>query len=86
LKIKGLMIKNPKIHKMAEYEGDFDDSGMNTYIPEEMLTKMKLKAGDPVVLEFKGNKVSTSIGPNGRIGLTRPELRKLGYMENQEAQ
>lgn len=84
MKIKGLIIKNPKTRKVAEYEGDFDDSGMNTYIPEETLTKLKLKAGDPVVLELKGNKVSTSIGPKGRIGLTRPELGKLGYMEHQE--
>ncbi len=85
LKVKGLIIKNPKTRKKAEYEGDFDESGMNTNIPKDILAKLNLNAGDSVVFEFKGNKISTSIGPNGRVGITRPELKNLGYMDHQEA-
>ena len=86
LKVKGLIIKNPKTRKQTDYEGDFNESGMNTNIPEETMTKLNLKAGDSVVFEFKGNKISTSIGPNGRVGITRPELRNLGFMEHQKTQ
>ena len=81
LKVKGLKIINPKNWKKADYTGEFNDTGMNTTIPQDILDKLGLKARDGVMFEYKGNKVSTTVGSNGRIGLTSPEVKKLGYMK-----
>ena len=85
MKIEGLIIKNPKNWKQSVYKGDFADTGMNTTIPRDILNKLGLKTGDSVMFEFKGKHITTTVGPNGRIGLTRPEIKKLGYMDYQEA-
>ena len=81
MKVKGLKIINPKNWKKADYTGEFNDTGMNTTIPEDILDKLGLKARQGVMFEYKGNKVSTTVGTNGKIGLTRPEVNKLGYMK-----
>lgn len=81
MKVKGLKIINPKNWKKADYTGEFNDTGMNTTIPEEILEKLGLKPRDGVMFEYKGKKVSTTVGHNGKIGLTRPEIEKLGYMD-----
>lgn len=80
LQIKDLNIINPKNWKKLAYKGDFDDTGMNTYISTDILNSLGLSIGDSVIFEYKGNKVNTSIGKKGRVGLTRPEIKKLGYM------
>ncbi|MFX1294991.1 MAG: AbrB/MazE/SpoVT family DNA-binding domain-containing protein [Promethearchaeota archaeon] len=84
MKIKGLIIKNPKNWKASAYNGGFDDTGMNTTIPQDILNKLGLKSGDSVMFEFKGRRISTNVGPNGRVGLTRPEINKLGYLNDQK--
>ena len=81
MKVKGLKIINPKNWKKADYTGEFNDTGMNTTIPEDILDKLGLKARQGVMFEYKGNKVSTTVGTNGKIGLTRPEVNKLGFMK-----
>ncbi len=80
MKVKGLIIKNPKNWKKSEYTGEFNDTGMNTTIPQEILDKLGLKFGDSVIFEFKGNKVNTNVGRDGRIGLTSVEVKKLGHI------
>jgi hypothetical protein len=82
LKIEGLIIKNPKNWKKTEYNGDFNDAGMNTTIPKDTLAKLQLNIGDSVMFEYEGRKVSTTVGPNGAVGLTRVEINKLGYLED----
>jgi hypothetical protein len=81
MKIEGLKIINPRNHKKADYKGEFNETGMNTSIPEALLKKLDLKPRDGVMFEYKGKKVSTNVGPNGRIGLTRLEINKLGYLK-----
>ncbi|MHA1266366.1 MAG: hypothetical protein ACTSRS_14125 [Candidatus Helarchaeota archaeon] len=81
MKTKGLTLINPRNWRKAVYTGTFDETGMNTVVPEELINKLDLKVRDSVIFEYKGKKVSTNIGPNGRIGLTRPEIEKLGYLK-----
>ncbi|NVM52090.1 MAG: hypothetical protein HWN66_00210 [Candidatus Helarchaeota archaeon] len=81
MKIKGLVIINPKNRKKAEYKGELDDMGMNLTIPQDILNELGLKSRDSVMIEFKGRRVSTNIGRDGFVGLTRPEINKLGYLE-----
>ena len=81
MKIKGLVIKNPRNWKEAEYKADFDEDGRNTTIPSDLLEKLGLKPGGSVMFFYKDNHVTTTVGSNGRIGLTRPEINKLGYMK-----
>ena len=78
MKIKGLTIINPKNWKETAYTGEFNETGMNTTIPKEILDKLKLKPGDGVMFKYKDNRISTTVGPNGRIGLTRQERKRLG--------
>ncbi|NVM30957.1 MAG: hypothetical protein HWN65_19100 [Candidatus Helarchaeota archaeon] len=78
MKVKGLKIVNPKNWKKLEYKGDFDDNG-NTTIPKDTLNELGLNFRDSVIFEYKGKKVNTNVGQNGKIGLTRPEINKLGY-------
>jgi S-adenosylmethionine hydrolase len=80
VKVKGLVIKNPKNWKKVTYEDEFDETGMNTTIPQKILDKLELKYGDSVMVEFQGKHVTTTLGRNGRIGLTRMEVNKLGYL------
>jgi len=82
LKIEGLIIKNPKNWKRSVYNGDFNETGMNTTIPKDTLTKLQLNVGNSVMFEYKGRKVTTTVGSNGAVGLTRVEINKLGYMED----
>ncbi|TFG04284.1 MAG: hypothetical protein EU536_04905 [Promethearchaeota archaeon] len=81
MKIKELKIINPRNWKKADYTGEFNETGMNTMIPQDLLEKLDLKPRDGVIFEYKGNKVSTNVGSEGRIGLTRPEIEKLGYLK-----
>ncbi|MHA1277726.1 MAG: hypothetical protein ACTSQI_11285 [Candidatus Helarchaeota archaeon] len=81
MKIKGLIIKNPKNWKKVTYKEDFDETGMNTTIPQEILDKLDLKQGNSVIIEYKGKHVTTTLGRNGRIGLTHIEVKKLGHTE-----
>ena len=81
MKVKGLIIINPRNRKQADYTGEFNDTGMNTTIPADLMEKLGLKARDGVMFKYKDNRISTTVGPNGKIGLTRPEINKLGYMK-----
>ena len=81
MKIKGLVIKNPRNWKSADYTGEFDDTGMRTTIPKDILDKLDLKQGDSVRFEYKGTHVHTNLGKDGLIGLTRPEVKKLGHVK-----
>jgi len=54
---------------------------MDTNIPQEVLDKLGLKVGDPVAFEYKGKRANTHIGKNVRIGLTRIDIKELGYMD-----
>ena len=81
MKIKGLKIRNPRKREQVDYTGEFNDTGMNTTIPKDLLDKLGLKPRDSVMFYYKGNHVSTNIGPNGKVGFTRIEVNKLGYMD-----